>query len=89
MSAEMKAHIERSRNVHARFTTVALKLAKERDEFTKERDELAEDNAKLQIEVMQWQDEWYKMKVALKNARKQMIYPKRSQRIKENLKRKK
>ena len=75
--------------MHARFTTVALKLAKELDEFTKERDELAEDNAKLQIEVMQWQDEWYKMKVALKNARKQMIYPKRSQRIKENLKRKK
>ena len=53
--------------------------------LTKERDELADDNAKLQIEVMHWQDEWYKSKVALKNLRKQMIYPKRrSQRIKES-----
>ena len=56
--------------------------------LTKERDELADDNAQLQVEVMHWQDEWYKMKVALKQTRKQMIYPKRSQRIKENLKRK-
>ena len=56
--------------------------------LTKERDELADDNAQLQVEVMHCQDEWYKMKVALKQTRKQMIYPKRSQRIKENLKRK-
>jgi hypothetical protein len=79
---EVKTNIDRARNQIARLTTLACKLAKERDE-------LAEDNTKLQIEVLEWQDEWYKMKVALKNSRKQMIYPKRSQRIKENLKRKK
>ena len=65
----------------ARLTTANQKLAKERDE-------LADDNVNLQIETMGWQDEWYKMKMALKNSRKQMIYPKRSQRIKDRLKQK-
>ena len=64
-------------------------LAKERDALAKERDALADDNVNLQIETMGWQDEWYKMKMALKSARKQTIYPKRSQRIKESLKSKK
>ena len=86
---EMKANIERARDQIKRLTTVAHKLAKERDALTKERDELAEDNVKLQVETMEWQNMWYEMKVALKQVRKQTIYvPKRSQRIKENLKRK-
>ena len=96
MLEEMKANIERARDQIKRLTTVAHKLAKERDELAKERDELAkerdelaEDNIKLQVETMEWQNLWYEMKVALKQVRKQTIYvPKRSQRIKENLKRK-
>ncbi len=85
---EMKANIERTRNQLARLTAIALKLAAERDALAKERDALADDNVNLQIETMGWQDEWYKMKMALKNSRKQMIYPKRSQRIKDRLKQK-
>ena len=91
--AEMKANIERACAQIARLTAIALKLgaerdalAKERDALAKERDALADDNVNLQIETMEWQDEWYKMKMALKNSRKQMIYPKRSQRIKDRLK---
>ena len=83
---EMKADVERTRNQLARLTAIAHKLAMERDALAKERDELADDNVNLQIETMGWQDEWYKMKMALKNSRKQMIYPKRSQRIKDRLK---
>ena len=79
---EVKANINRAQDQIKRLTVVAHKLGKERDD-------LAEDNVKLQIETMEWQNEWYKMKVALKQMRKQTTYvPKRSQRIKENLKRK-
>ena len=95
LGEEYIATIKKAQDQIKRLTVVAHKLAserdaltKERDALTKERDELAEDNVKLQIETMEWQNEWYKMKVALKNARKRMMYPKRSQRIKENLKRK-
>ena len=80
--ADLKANINKAQDQIKRLTVVAHKLGKERDE-------LAEDNIKLQVETMEWQDLWYKMKVALKQMRKQTIYvPKRSQRIKENLKRK-
>ena len=80
--AEMQAKAGEARKQEQRLWKIIVKLAKERDE-------LADDNCNLQIETMHWQDEWYKMKMALKNARKQMIYPKRSQRIKESLKSKK
>ena len=86
---KLSFQLKESMDENSQLTKQVAKLSQDLEERTKERDELAEDNAKLQIEVMQWQDELYKMKVALKNARKQMIYPKRSQRIKENLKRKK
>ena len=86
--AETQGLFKKAKDQIARLTVVALKLATERDALAKERDELADDNVNLQIETMGWQDEWYKMKMALKNSRKQMIYPKRSQRIKDRLKEK-
>ena len=67
------------------LTAVGFELKKECDTLIKKRDELAENNTKLQIEVMEWQDEWYNMKMATKSARHQLLYPKRSQRIYKNL----
>ena len=75
---EMKANIERTRNQLARLTAIALKLAAERDALAKERDALADDNVNLQIETMGWQDEWYKMKMALQEMRKRMMSPKKA-----------
>ena len=71
------------------LTAVCSKLAKERDDLTKERDELAEDNINLQVETFQWQDRVFDMKTAMQNALHRQMYPKRSQRIYENLRIKK
>ena len=67
------------------LTAVNAELTKERNALLKERDELAGDNVNLQLETMQWQNEWYEMKMATKSARKRLIYPKRSQRIYDKL----
>ena len=79
---ELKANVLKAQDQIKRLTAVCWKL-------TKERDALAEDNLNLQLETFQWQDEWYKMKMATKSARRQLLYPKRSQRIYENLRIKK
>ena len=70
-------------------TAVCWKLAKERDDLAKERDALLEDNINLQVETFQWQDRVFNMKTAMQNARHRQMYPKRSQRIYENLRIKK
>jgi hypothetical protein len=75
---ELKETMKLARVRLNHLTAVNLELAKERDE-------LVEENAKLQVEAMQWQDDWYKMKMALRSACHRLMYPKRSQRIYENL----
>ena len=82
---EMKANVIQAQDQIKRLSTVCWKLAKERDDLTKERDALLEDNIKLQVETFQWQDKVYNMKTAMQNARHRQMYPKRSQRIYENL----
>ena len=67
------------------LTAVNAELTKERDALIKERDELAEDNVKLQVETFQWQDRVMDMRMTLKSARHQQMYPRKSQRIYQNL----
>jgi regulator of replication initiation timing len=86
---QMKANVIQAQDQIKRLSTVCWKLAKERDDLTKERDALLEDNVNLQVETFQWQDKVYDMKMAMQNARHRQMYPKRSQRIYENLRIKK
>ena len=82
---ELKANVLKAQDQIKRLTAVCWKLAKERDDLTKERDELAEDNVNLQLETFQWQDRMYNMKMTMKSARHQQMYPRKSQRIYQNL----
>ena len=86
---ELKANVLKAQDQIKRLTAVCWKLSKERDDLTKERDALAEDNLNLQLETFQWQDKVYNMKMSTKSALHRQMYPKRSQRIYENLRIKK
>ena len=79
---ELKANVLKAQDQIKRLTTMCWKL-------TKERDALAEDNLNLQLETFQWQDKVYNMKMSTKSALHRQMYPKRSQRIYENLRIKK
>ena len=79
---ELKANVLKAQDQIKRLTAVCWKL-------TKERDALAEDNLNLQLETFQWQDKVYNMKMSTKSALHRQMYPKRSQRIYENLRIKK
>ena len=79
---ELKANVLKAQDRIKRLTAVCWKL-------TKERDALAEDNLSLQLETFQWQDKVYNMKMSTKSALHRQMYPKRSQRIYENLRIKK
>ena len=86
---ELKANIEKGLARIKVLEARTLQIMQERDALIKERDELAEDNVKLQVETFQWQDRVMDMKMAMKRARHQQMYPRKSQRIYQNLKRKK
>lgn len=79
---ELKANVLKAQDQIKRLTAECWKL-------TKERDALAEDNLNLQLETFQWQDKVYNMKMLTKSALHRQMYPKRSQRIYENLRIKK
>ena len=82
---ELKANIEKGLARIKVLEARTLQIMQERDALIKERDELAEDNVKLQVETFQWQDRVMDMRMTLKSARHQQMYPRKSQRIYQNL----
>ena len=80
---ELKANIEKGLARIKHLEALVYNIVQERDKIVEDNLEVCEDNVKLQMEVIQWQDKWYKMKVALQAMRNRTTYPKRqSKRIK-------